>query len=446
MSERKIELLTVRRVLGLILFFFVEIALTFSDKTYVEHTYPEEKATPVSHVISNNLSQYESMDTLDSLIESFMDKWGIVGASVAIAKDEKLLYAKGFGYADKEAGVEVDTKHLFRIASVSKLITATAIMKLVERDSLELSDKVFGEDGILNDSSFRMIKDPRVKEITIKHLLEHSGGWDKRKGDPVFRVHSIAYAMDKTLPIGLDIITEYVLKERSLDFSPGERVSYSNFGYALLGEIIAKTSGTSYEDFVTTNILNPIGVYDFHLGHSLAGERFQNEVNYYGLQNERKIISSFGNGELVPKFYGGNPMETLGAAGAWVASPAEMVKFLVAIDGQPGKPDILSSEALEMMASNSNGTRPFGWTGTTPEGFYWRTGTLSGTSALLIKQPNGLSWFFVMNTTPRYGARFPVQINRTMLQGMASVENWPEYDLFEFRKPSVNTLPLLTQR
>jgi CubicO group peptidase (beta-lactamase class C family) len=446
MSESKNELFTVKRIVGLLLFFFVEIALSFSDKTYVEHTYPEEKATPVSHAITNNLSQYESMVALDSMIESFMDKWGIVGASVAITKDEKLLYAKGFGYADKETRTDVDTRHLFRIASVSKLITATAIMKLVESDSLKLNDKVFGQEGILNDSSYRSIKDPRVKDITVKHLLEHSAGWDKRKGDPIFRVHSIAYAMDKTLPIDLGVIIEYVLKERKLNFVPGEEVSYSNFGYALLGEIIAKKSGISYEEYVKSNILNPIGIYDFHLGHSLAGERFPNEVKYYGLKNERKIVSSFGNGELVPKFYGGNPMETLGAAGAWIASPAEMVKFLVAIDGKPGKPDILSKESLKIMATNHNGMRPFGWTGTTPDGFCWRTGTLSGTSALLIKQQNGLSWFFVMNTTPRYGARFPVQINRTMLQGFSAIEQWPEYDLFEFRKPSANTLPLLTQR
>ncbi len=446
MSEVKTKLFTVKRVVGLLLFFFVEIALSFSDKTFVEHTYPEEKATPVSHAITNNLSQYESMMPLDSLVESFMDKWGIVGASVAIAKDEKLLYAKGFGYADKERRTDVDTRHLFRIASVSKLITATAIMKLVENDSLQLDDKVFGREGILNDSIYWSFKDPRVKDITVKHLLEHSGGWDKRKGDPVFRVHSIAYAMDKKLPIDLSVIIEYVLKQRMLDFIPGEEVSYSNFGYALLGEIIAKKTGISYEEYVKSNILNPIGIYDFHLGHSLAGKRFQNEVKYYGLKNERKIVSSFGNGELVPKFYGGNPMETLGAAGAWIASPAEMVKFLVAIDGRPGKPDILSKESLEVMASNHEGTRPFGWTGTTSDGFYWRTGTLSGTSALLIKQQNGLSWFFVMNTTPQYGARFPVQINRTMLQGFSNIDKWPEYDLFEFRKPSANTLPLLTQR
>jgi len=435
-----------QRLTALILFFFIKIAFTFSDKAYIEHTYSEETSVPVSAMISNNLSQYEVTQSLDSMIQAFVDKWEIVGASVAIAKDEKLIYAKGFGYADKEKQIAVDTRHIFRIASVSKLITTTAIMSLVEKDSLSLSDKVFGKDGILNDSIYLTIKDPRVKTITVKHLLEHSAGWDKRKGDPVFNVHAIAYTMDKKLPIDLPVVIEYVLKRRQLDFCPGARVSYSNFGYALLGEIIAKKSNTSYEDYVQTHILHPLGIYDMHLGHSLAGLRYDNEVKYYGLRNERKIVSSFGNGELVPKFYGGNPMETLGAAGAWVASPAEMVKFLTAIDGQKQRADILTDSSLKIMATNAGGTRPLGWTGATPEGFCWRTGTLSGTSALLIKNPDGMSWFFVMNTTPRYGARFPVQINAAMLKGMTAIEQWPEYDLFEYRKPSPSTMPLLTKR
>ena len=83
-----------------------------------------------------------------------MKKWTIEGASVAIAKDGKLVYARGFGYADTAAGIETQPYSKFRIASISKLVTAVAIMKLQEEGKLSLDDKVFGPEGILNDSCY----------------------------------------------------------------------------------------------------------------------------------------------------------------------------------------------------------------------------------------------------------------------------------------------------
>ena len=132
---------------------------------------------------------------------------------------------------------------------------------------------------------------------------------------------------------GPEVVVEYVLKNKKLDYKPGRKSVYSNLGYAILGLIIEEVSNTSYEDYVVTNVLNPLGIYDMRLGKSLEKDRYENEVKYYGLKGERKILSSFGTGEMVPKYYGGNSIETLGAAGGWIASPAELMKLLVAIDG-----------------------------------------------------------------------------------------------------------------
>ena len=85
-----------------ILIFLGEIAISFSDKSSVEKVLPTEEKMPVSYRLTNNLSAYESMQGLDQQIETFMKKWNIVGASVAVVKDERLIYTKGFGYADKE--------------------------------------------------------------------------------------------------------------------------------------------------------------------------------------------------------------------------------------------------------------------------------------------------------------------------------------------------------
>jgi Beta-lactamase class C and other penicillin binding proteins len=146
----------------------------------------------VSHRISNNLSESVETARADRLIKRFLNKWEVAGATVAVVKDQKLLFAKGYGYADVEKEIEVEPSHIFRIASVSKLITATAIMKLQEEGKLNLDDCVFGEHGILNDSIYSNIKDKRTKKITVEHLLRHSAGYSSKYGDPMFLPLSIA--------------------------------------------------------------------------------------------------------------------------------------------------------------------------------------------------------------------------------------------------------------
>ncbi len=428
-----------------IIVFLGEIALSFSDKTSTEKVVPSEEKMPISLRLSNNLSAYESMQGLDKQIEDFIEKWNIAGASVAVVKDERLIYSKGFGYADKENNIKVEPKHLFRIASVSKLITATAIMKLVDDGKLCLSDTIFGENGILNTKNYQNIKDPKVKGITVENLLNHTSGWTNKKGDPMFLNQAIAKKMNKELPIDIETVVQYILENSSLDYKPGYKSVYSNFGYALLGLVIEAKTNKDYEDYVISEILNPMGIYDMHLGKSLPKDKYENEVKYYGLKGEREVLSSFGTGERVPKYYGGNSIEILGAAGGWVASPSELMKLLVAIDGFDVRQNILSEEAIIKMTKSSKKIRPFGWTGTDNNGYWWRTGTLSGTSALLKREKNGISWILVINTTPKYGARFPVQINKTMIKGLATVYNWPSYDLFDYYEPNSIKNKWLTQ-
>lgn len=102
----------------------------------------------INHLFDNSVSELEEMAAFDRTVERFLKRWEIMGASIAIMKDGKLLYCKGFGWADKEQNVPTEVKHIFRIASISKLITATGIMKLYESGKLSLDDKVFGETGI----------------------------------------------------------------------------------------------------------------------------------------------------------------------------------------------------------------------------------------------------------------------------------------------------------
>src|SRR5699024_9457992 len=123
---------------------------------------------------------------VDSAMNQLLRDWRIAGASVAIVKEGQLIYAKGFGYADKDEEEKVTPNHLFRIASVSKLITAVAVMRLHEEGKVDLDAKVFGEDGILNDSLYLDIRDKKMRDITVQHLLQHEGGWSSRVPDLMF--------------------------------------------------------------------------------------------------------------------------------------------------------------------------------------------------------------------------------------------------------------------
>ncbi len=427
------ETMNLKRIIGLILFtflFFGEIAMTFSFKQESNRNVPTSEVTPLSFRLTNEMSSSEYTLPIDSIFNDFLTRKQIKGASVAISKGGKLIYAKGFGYAIEEDSVMVEPKNLFRIASVSKLITAITIMKLYEEGRIDLDGKVFGESGVLNDSMFLHYQDDRIEDITIRDLLRHTGGWNGKRSDPLFNSLYIARKMNVEPPASLDDIVQYQLGEK-LNYTPGSRYSYSNFGYAVLGKIIEKITGMTYEDYIQFAILHPLGIYDMHIGRSFYDERFTNEVKYYELGRTNVCYAYDGSGDLVPIPYGGNNIELLGAAGGWVASAPELMKLIISVDGFESKADILSDETIDLMTpSKKHRGNAIGWRGTDGYGTWWRTGTLAGTSALIMRHNNDIDWVVLLNTSTSYRSRIHNEISRTMFRALRNVREWPEYDLF----------------
>lgn len=392
----------------------------------------KNRILPASETFRNSFSELPETQKMDRIIKRFMKKWEIRGASFALMKDNKLLYAKGYGYADQEQDIPTETHHIFRIASISKLITAAGIMKLAEDGHLDLNDPVFGPEGILNDSVFSSIRDPRMKQITVEHLLRHKAGFTTVYGDPMFCSVDIARKMDVPPPADLNTIIRFVLSRR-LRYPPGSSTAYSNIGYGILSKVIEKVSGMTYEKYIQENLLYPAGCFDMHLGHSLYEDKHENEVRYYESATEEFIPACDGSNRLVPKYYGGNYIEALSGAGAWVASPIELLRFLAVIDGAPRIKDILQPETIARMTAFSFDTLPIGWMHVSYNGDCSRTGTLSGTSALMKKQHDGYSWIFVTNTSSWKGSKFPTYINQMITQALSTVQQWPERDLFELQ-------------
>lgn len=398
---------------------------------------------PTNQVITNEDSELEMTRKFDRLILNFMEKWELKGTSFALMKNDQLIYSKGYGFADQEANVPMDVLHVFRIASVSKLITAVGIMKLQEEGKLKLGDCVFGPQGILNDSTFSNIRDKRSKEITVENLLRHQGGYSIAYGDPMFCPIDVAKKMNVPPPADLNTMIRFVLSRR-LSYTPGESTAYSNIGYGILSKVIEKVSGQDYETYIRKHILLPSGCFDMHLGKNLYEDKLPNEVKYYEVSNAEQIYACDGSGKLVPRSNGGNNIEELYGAGGWVASPSELLRFLASIDNNPVIPDILNPESIDYMTENVPHTLPIGWIETNDRGEWMRTGTLAGTSALMKRQPDGYSWVFLSNTSSWKGSRFHYEINRAINRAMATVAEWPNRDLFEMQ--SVNHEKLLVNR
>lgn len=388
---------------------------------------------PVNQVINNGDSDLPETRRFDRMVEQFIKKWEIKGASFALMKEDKLVYCKGYGLADEKAQIPVDVNHIFRVASVSKLITAVGIMKLYEKGQLRLDAPVFGKQGILNDSCYRNYKDKRFEQITVEHLLRHQGGFSTVYGDPMFCPLDIARKMNLTPPIDLQTTIQFVLSRR-LHFNPGSACSYSNVGYGILSKVIEKISGMDYETYIRKSVLLPAGCSDMYLGHNDSDMRLPNEVQYYEVSNAERIPACDGSGRMVYRSNGGNNIEELHGAGGWVASPAELLRFLAAIDGEAGIPDILKPATITYMTQEVPNAFPIGWIDTTPDGEWTRTGTLAGTSALLKKQKDGYSWIFVTNTSSWKGSRFPAYVASFMKKAFSTVSGWPERNLFELQQ------------
>lgn len=372
----------------------------------------EEKDTiPQIHLndsLTNNDSNDSIFHDMDSLIRRYLTRWELNGAQIAISRNDSLIYAKGFGWADKEKGIEMQPSHLMRIASVSKLVTAVGIMKLQEMHKVKMNEKVFGPQGILNDTLFtNVIKDKRYYDITVEQLLRHKAGFTNYAGDPMFSTRYIMMQNHLTTPPDHQTLMRILLKRR-LGYTPGTMKYYSNVGYTLLSMIIEKRSGLSYEQFMQKYVLQPAGCFDFHIAGNYYKDRRPNEVKYYMHQGSQPVYEYNNSGRMVEKCYGENDIPQLAGAGAWCASSAELSRLIASIDGLSEVKDILSKQSVTFMTTEMpNYDFSIGWNYTPNKNRPWiRTGSLSGTSAIILKYPDNECWILITNTSTWKGHGF----------------------------------------
>ena len=379
-----------------------------SDKSREKDSiYEANHRMHLNDTLTNAMSSQPELHAMDSIMQRYLKRWEIHGAQLAISRHDSLLYARGFGYADKDRQIPMEPSYIMRMASVSKLVTATGIMKLRDMGKIRLSDKVFGPKGILNDTFYvNSIRDKRYFDITVEQLLRHKAGFTNYAGDAIFSTRYIMQQNHLTTPPDHRTLLRIVLR-RHLGYTPGTAQRYCNIGYTLLSLIIEKRTGMSYENFMQRYVLNPAGCYDFHIAGNYLKDRRKNETVYY-MHSSSVPVPEFNNsGRMVVRCYGENDITTALGAGAWVASAAELCLLVASIDGDRTVPDVISPQAVKLLTQEMPDHQfSLGWN-FTPRNRPWiRTGSLVGTSALVLRYPDGECWVFITNTSTWKGHKF----------------------------------------
>ncbi len=323
----------------------------------------------------------EDISEIDSKMQFLMEEFNYPGLSLAIAKEGKLVYAKGYGVMDTGNNAPVTTSTKFRYASFAKTITGIAVLQLVEDGKISLSDRVFGANGILGTRFGSAPYSARLQNITINHLLHHlPGGWRNFVDDPVF---------DGPRELSTEDLISWGLDNVAQATNPGSTFHYSNFGYLILGRVIEEVSGQSYESFVKENILDKVGATNTLLAKNGQNEKYPNEATYYS-QNNYNPYTTYNIGRS-------------DATAGWVSTPSDIARIISSIDEQPNRPILLGSDMNEQRRTPLSNSGNYGKgvirLNHPALGFaYWHDGFWPGSQSLTVSQKNNMCVTVVMNS------------------------------------------------
>ncbi|WP_405140776.1 beta-lactamase family protein [Sphaerisporangium sp. NBC_01403] len=364
--------------------------------------------------------------SFDSTLKSFMQARTIPHASLAVVRKGKLVLARGYNWT-ADTSFHAGPTSLFRVASVSKPVTATAVMKLVQDGKLSLTARVAPLLGLSTTA------DARLGNVTVLHLLQHLGGWDRSVSpDPMFQDRAVAKLLGVPLPVSQAHVMDYTSR-LPLDLAPGTKYAYSNYGYLLLGKIIEKVSGMSYAAYVQQKVLAPVKIKRMVLGRSAKALRRPTEAPYFAAGTGTTVIDT--SGTVVPAAYGSFNIENMAAHGGWLSSAVDLAKFTTISDAA----GVLTSASItKMFAKPSIGVNSEGW-------YYgmgwmvrpvtgglntWHNGSLPGTSTLMVRRFDGLSWVVLFDQREDPSGLNYGDIDGLLHKAANAVKTWPTTNLF----------------
>jgi CubicO group peptidase (beta-lactamase class C family) len=313
-------------------------------------------------------SELQGMSAWDTAAETFMTGQGIPGGTLIVGYEGRVLLERGYGYANVASKTPVEPTDAFRLASVSKSLTYAAIGQLIAQHKLTLNEKPFTTVlSSLRGPHGEKPVDPRIDHITIKDLLEHKGGWDISKigFDPTTPTPAMYKAMginEKKATMTAEQDIEYMLGQR-LNFTPGTKSVYSNFGYTVLGDIIAHVTHSTYGAAMHKLVFGPLEMT--HTGMALNPptrnrKTFPDEVTYYG-----QTVYDTGSQSPYSKT---NPQTTGWGAFGTVSTAQDLLRYATIVSGDvPGTkrwPDPDPTDSAAITAGPGGGAGAF--TGSEP--------------------------------------------------------------------------------
>lgn len=311
------------------------------------------------------------MDQIDDMVYRYMSQNSVPGATLAVAKDGKLVYQKAYGFADQQSGrrMTIDTRS--RISSISKTVTAIAILKLYEEGKLDLDDKIFGPDGLLGDD-FGNIRPYRqhITSLTVKHCLSHHvGGWGNASNDPT--------GMNDHM--GATQLISWIIDNVPLSAAPGGSYAYSNVGFMILGRVIEAVGQKPYEQYVREEILLPLGITTMEIGGNTLADQKPNESRYH---QAGAYTRNFARRD---------------ANGGWIATATDLVTLFLHADGFPSPADILKPATIQLMT-----TPPFNYSGyglgiTLSGGNWSHGGSYTGSRSHFVRTSSGMVAAIMVN-------------------------------------------------
>ena len=351
-------------------------------------------------------TSFSSLSDIDSILLTWLGENDFKAATVAVMKDRRLVYKKGYGWQNSDCTQVISPDAVMRIASNTKPITARAIHQLIEDRMIRSSDKAYQFLDIPARNSGE-IHDERIYDITIQHILDHKSGLISNAPG----TGQLGRMLGLDRPATMAETIAYTCT-RSLLFDPGSDSQYSNLGYQILGYIIEMVSGQTYEEYIHEHIAQPLGITSFQVARTGMGNALPNEIWYAG---DRRVVPeidvdySLGS---VPEPYAID-METRPGAGSLVSSAEDFCRFLKSYfhTGQQ-KPDHLNGII---------------WTYTF---FGSLPGTLTATRDII--EPDGSSISYVVLVNERIDGKDDLLSNLVsdLDTFLLNVASWPNIDLF----------------
>jgi len=304
-------------------------------------------------------------DLFDAAIKLHTLDAGSRDVSVAVVFQGQVIHTFAASSTKSSRPAKVDTN--FRIASISKILTAEAVLKLVDQGLLQLDEPIVGP---IADTIGLTLFDERARNITIRQLLSHTSGISN-----FLKIFFEAGFYDQ-----MGMLTETL--GQPLATEPGSTFKYSNVNFVLLGKAIELATGIAYQDAVKELVLDPLGLNSFRM------------VGTYEFGPSDALHAVSGN-----RTY----MEQLGPAGAWVATASDVAKMIASINARSPSPHVLSKESMKLMIT------PATPQGVTPlwdyglglrlfaSGEWGHSGSIENVHAMAIHRPDGLSVSVLVN-------------------------------------------------